>query len=292
MDNSRGRVKRHCSAFQYADKTISFNYWSRAQNGKNPDTIVFLGTGQSGRIAQWAAQMAPLGVIVVEGAPHWHADPSAEDLYDFMYAYTLAAFRAALNEFLISSVHLVAQSQAAPGVVRLGNNFPHQVNNIVLLAPLGFAATIFGNTPEARARTLMRRAGRTFFQLSQSPFYDPRNFYIGFMILRAIILESERGASKRKYGTGLSYDMREDCRMFVERQAKRGKIVILLLGDKDRIFMPQEIRPLVEAANIKGLKIHVLPGISHLSLAVRGGKKVLKAAVDLLRTGTTKGFAD
>ena len=285
MDNSQSRViRRHIRSFKYADKTISFDYWSNIQNDEAPDTIIFLGTGQTGRIAQWVTHATPSGVVVVEGAPHWHAHQSGEDIYDFMYAFTLAALRAVLDEFSLSSAHLIAQSQAAPGVVRLGNNFTEEVDNIVLMAPLGFAVTIFGDTPEARARTLMRRAGRTFLQLSQSPLYDPRNIYIGLTLLRAILSESERGASKRKYGTGLSYDMREDCRSLVGRQAKRGKTVALLLGGKDKVFTVKEILPLIEAAGIKGLKIHTLPGASHLSLAVHGGKKVLKTAVDIVRS--------
>lgn len=283
MVNSSSRIERHTGLFAYANKVIPFTYWSHLQDDEAPDTVIFLGTGQTGRIARWAAQVSPPGTIIVEGAPHWHAHPSANDLYDFMYAYTLAAFRIVQKKFSITSAHLIAQSQAAPGAVKLGNEYPQQVGNIVLLAPLGFAATIFGDTVEERVRTLIRRAKQTFFQLQQSPFYDPRNFYVGYMILRAILQESERGASRRKYGTGLSYDMLEDFRALVERHTKHSKTVTLLLGDKDKVFTAKEIRPLVEAAGIKDAKIHILPGVSHLSLGVRGSKKVLSAAVATVR---------
>ena len=248
-----------------------------------PDTVVFLGTGQIGRVAQWAAQAAPSGVVVVEGAPHWHAHPSARDLYDFMYEYTLTAFQAVLSEFAITSAHVIAQSQAAPGIVRLGNNYSNLVDNVVLMAPLGFAASIFGDTSETQVRTLVRRTARTFLQFSQSPLYDPRNIYIGFMLVRAILMESERGASKRKYATGLAYDMREDCRALMKRQREKGKALTLLLGNKDKIFTVQEIKPLIDGMGIEDVQIRVLPGVSHLSLAVRGGKKVLKAAIDIVR---------
>jgi hypothetical protein len=220
---------------------------------------------------------------VVEGAPHWHADPNALDLYDFMYLYTLAAFQVVLDEFALTSAHLVAQSQAAPGVVKLGIICSDKANNIVLIAPLGFAATIFGNTAEIRVRTLLRRAGQTFLQLSQSPFYDPRNIYVGLMMLQAIVLEPKRGASKRKYAAGLAYDMRDDYYRLMKLQEIKGKTVTLLLGGEDKVFREEEIRPLVEALDMKSLKIQVLPGVSHLSLGVRGGNKVLKAAVDIVR---------
>jgi pimeloyl-ACP methyl ester carboxylesterase len=284
----KGYVRQHVRTFQYSGKSITFQFWSHLHEGTAPDTIIFLGTGQSGRIAQWAAKASPSGIVVVEGAPHWQAHPSAHDLYDFMYAYTLTAFRAVLNEFSIASAHLVAHSQAAPGVVGLGTTYPDEVRNIALIAPLGFAATIFGNTPEARVRTFMRRATRTLFQLSQSPLYDPRNMYAGFMILRAILKESERGASKRKYATGLAYDMREDCRSLVELQTKKGETVTLLLGDKDKMFTVKEIRSLIKAADIKDLHIHILPGVSHLSLGVRGGRKVVKAAADIVRHASAR----
>jgi pimeloyl-ACP methyl ester carboxylesterase len=251
MENSRGRIELHIGSFRYTSKTISFNYWSHLQSGEIPDTLVFLGTGQMGRIARWAAQAAPSGVIVVEGAPHWHAHPSGEDLYDFVYGFTVTAVKTVFNEFSLTSAHFIAQSQAAPGVVRLGNNHPGEVNNIVLISPLGFAATVFGDTPEERMRTLIRRARRTSLQLSQSPLYDIRNMYVGYMMLRAILLESEHGASKRKYATGLSYDMRDDLRALVEGQSKKGKAVTVLLGSKDKVFTASEIRPLVEKAGIR-----------------------------------------
>lgn len=283
MTNSHGRIERHTGSFEYENKVISFTYWSHLQNDDVPDTVIFLGTGQTGRIARWAAKASPIGVVVVEGAPHWHAHPSANDLYDFTYGYTKAAVGAIKKEFSISSAHFIAQSQAAPGVVRLGNEHPQKVDNVVLLAPLGFAATVFGDTPDMRVKTLMKRARQTFFQRSQSPLYDPRNLYVGYMILMAIFREAERGASRRKYSTGLSYDMLEDFRKLVDHHIANDKAVILLLGEKDKVFMAKEIQPLVEAAGIRNVRFHILPGVSHLSLGVRGNKRVLQEAVALAR---------
>jgi pimeloyl-ACP methyl ester carboxylesterase len=283
MKDPRSQVKRHIGSFRYSGQTIPFKYWSHLHSGEVPDAIVFLGTGQTGYIAKWAAEAASSGVIVVEGAPHWHAHSSGEDIPDFVYGFTRAAVSAVFKEFAITSAHLIAQSQAAPAIVRLGKDYPDKVNNIVLISPLGFVANIFGNTPEERVRTLIHRARRTLLQLSQSPFYDPRNIYVGFMMLRAILLESERGASQRKYATGLSYDVRDDLRILVERQADQGKTVSLLIGGRDKVFTASEILPLVEAAAINGLQTQVLPGVSHLSLGVRGAKKVLRTALDDVR---------
>lgn len=63
------RIAQHFGTFEYASKKISFNYWSNLQDGQPPDTIIFLGTGQTGRIARWAAQAAPSGVVVVLPMP-------------------------------------------------------------------------------------------------------------------------------------------------------------------------------------------------------------------------------
>lgn len=279
----RGRIKRHTGLFAYAHKEIPFAYWSHLADGQAPDTIIYLGTAQVGRIAKWAAQASPTGVVVVEGPPHWHAHPSANDIYDFMYAFTLAAFQSVLRDFPGNAVHIIAHSQAAPGAVRLGNESHNHIQNIVLMAPLGFAASIFGDTPEARYRTLLRRSMRSLFQLSQSPFYDPRNLYAGLMITKAILRETERGATKRKYAAGLSYDMLEDFRTLVARQATRGGRVTLLFGGKDKLFIAHEVQPQLEKAGITGAAIHILPSMSHLSLGARKGQAVLRAAVDIAR---------
>ena len=276
-------VKRHSGVFNYNGRPIRFQFWSRLEPNQTPDTIIFLGTLQTGRIAKWATQKTPAGTIVVEGARHWNAHPNADDLYDFMYGYTLAAFQAVSHEFSLASAHIVAQSQAAPGAVLLGKNYGGNINNIVLLAPLGFAATIFGSTPRQRVSILLRRIGRTLLQPSQLPIYDPRNLYIGLIILRGILRESNLKASPRKYAKGLAYDMREDCRVLVERQTKNGNTVTILLGSQDKLFTTSEIPLIIKEAGIQNLKIHILPGVSHLSLAVRKGKKVLHSAVAVAR---------
>lgn len=200
-----------------------------------------------------------------------------------MYSYTETAFLAVLTEFGLPAAHVVAQSQAAPGVVKLGISHTASVRNVVLYAPLGFAATTFGNTSEERLQTLARRARQSLMQRSQLPIYDPRNLYAGFAILRAITREVERGASKRKYAKGLSYDMREDCKTLVKKLKAQGTTVTLLLGDQDKIFTVDDIQPALKEAGITDMHIHVLPDISHLSLAVRAGKRVLQVATDIAR---------
>lgn len=280
-----GRIVRHTGHFRYEGSDLPFHFWSHLQDGQTPDTIIFLGTGQTKLIAKWAAQASPTGTVVVEGAPHWHAHPSAHDIYDFMYGFTRAAFLQVCAAFRLTLAHVVAQSQAAPGVVRLGSEYGPRVGNVVLLAPLGFAATIFGATPRQRMRTLILRGARTFLQPSQSPLYDPRNLYVGLMLLRAFLLESERGASTRKYAAGLAYDMRADCRRLLHAHEPVGKTVTMLLGEQDKVFTVHEIQPLVAEAGLESLAIEVLPGVSHLSLAVRSARQVLQKAVAVARRG-------
>ena len=81
-------LHKHRGHFAYAHKNISYHFWSTLQPGIPPDTVLFLGTSQVGKIAQWVAEAMPTGTVVVEGAPHWHAHPSAHDLHDFMQNYT------------------------------------------------------------------------------------------------------------------------------------------------------------------------------------------------------------
>jgi pimeloyl-ACP methyl ester carboxylesterase len=269
--------------FAYAGKEIQFDFWSHLDGAAPPDTILFLGTAQNGRVPYWAAKAAPAGVVVVEGAPHWQAHPSAGDLYDFMAGYTRAAFEAVRQEFGWTAVHVIAHSQAVPGAVSLANELPQHVRNVALMAPLGFATSTFGDTPRARFKTLRRRGWRTMLQPSQRPWRDPRNLYVGLMVLHAIWAETERGASSRKYGAGLSYDILEDLRQLMRRQQQKGASLTVVFGGKDKIFPADEIVPQLERGGLNEVRRVILPGVSHLSLGARAGSQVVEAVVETVR---------
>lgn len=277
-------LQRHNFFFDYRDQQIPFHVWSHLESGQKPTTVILLGTGQTGRLPYWVARAAQPGTLVVQGSPHWKSHPSAEDIYDFMHGYTAAALRSVQQEFALDRIQLIAESQAAPSAVVAACTMPGLIHNVVLIAPLGFCAQSLGDTPEARLRMLQRRAFRSMFQLPQSPLHDPRNFYAGVMILRAIFAEAERGASRRKYAQGLSYDMREDCRELLALQRKTGAHCTVLLGKRDRLFPADEVTDVIKSAGLDELRVHILPDMTHSSLATRGGWRALHTALELARS--------
>jgi hypothetical protein len=277
------KLTKHTGRFPYGGKDISFDFWVHARAGATPDTVVFLGTGQNGRIPKWVAEASPSGVVVIGGAPHWIAHPSAHDLHDFMCDFSRVSYEAALAACGMDSAHVVAHSQAAPGAVRLAVDRPQMVRNLALISPLGFGASTFGNTPLERFRNLQKRSLASLLQIAQSPLYDWRNLYAGVMILRAILSEAERGASTRKYSSGLSYDILEDCRDLLKVQKQAKTTTTLVLCGKDKIFTPKEILNTLKMAQITDMKHLTLPKVSHSMLAIRGGRDALLTAVKAVR---------
>lgn len=277
-------LQKHVFSFAYQDQQIPFYAWSHLESNQPPTTVVFLGTGQTGRIPYWVARAATPGTVVVQGAPHWKSHPSGHDLYDFMHAFTAAALQSARQLFGLKRLHVVAESQAAPGAVVAACKQPELIHNVVLIAPNGFLADRLGNSPEARLRALRRRAVKSMLQLPQSPLHDPRNLYAGLMIMRAMLAEAERGASRRKYAQGLSYDMREDCRKLLALQKKTGAHCTVLLGTRDRLFPAHEVADAIKTAGLADLIVQILPDMTHSSLATRGGRQALQTALKLARS--------
>lgn len=246
------------------------------------DSIVFLGSGQHGRITKWVAANTPIGTVVVEGLPHKMADRNAHDLKEFAHRYTSTALLAVLKAFDLDSVHIVAESQAAPGVIWAALDDLRRVKNVALIAPLGFTAHILGSSPKERLKELKRRAFLSAMQLPQSPLYDWRNFYLNSLMLPALLFDTRWRASGQKYAVGASHDLREDCRRLAAGLHRQDNTLTLILGHRDRIFPPAEITEAVEKAGIKYLSITILK-TSHTSLATRDGKTTLRKAIAAVR---------
>jgi hypothetical protein len=280
------QIQKHTAMFLYQGKQIPFDFWAQPDDKGSVDTIVFLGTGQTGKLPRWAAESALPGTVVVAGAPHWIADPSGSDLYEFAYDYTLTAFKAVETEFKLKSAHIIGESQAVPGVVRLGLGESQLVGNVALVAPLGFTATILGDTPEARLRELKKRAKRTLMQPALSPLIDWRVAYAAYSIMRGVRAETVKGASDRKYATGLSYDLTGDFRELVDIQTYKHARVVLILGQDDLVIPASEVVGSLEKAGIRDVPTVVLPGAAHASLGVRAGKATLVRAIQEVRAVT------
>ena len=278
----KDKIQRYTNIFNYGHKKIYYHYWSHIDSS-TPDTIIFLGTFQIGKIPKWVAEAAPPGVVVVQGLPHWESHPSARDLKDFSIIYTETVLKNILSMYNLSSANIIAHSQAVPGIIAVGLKNLDCINNLSLMAPLGFTSSIFGNSMKERIATLRLRSFYTLFQFTQSPFYDIRNTYVTLMLLKALLSEKEIGASNKKYAMGLSYNLLEEVSELANKLWNKGKTLTIFLGEKDKIFPPKEVIESLRAAKINHIKTVIIPKLSHSSLAIRGGSEVLKQMVSLTR---------
>lgn len=276
------QFKKCAGTFRYGKKEITFNFWiDRTEANLEPDTVLFLGAGQTGSICRWVAHAAGPRVVVVEGLPHWEAHPSAEDIVEFSKAYIHTALQAVLTAFTLPSVNIIGESQAAPATVVLASSAPDKVRNIVLIRPLGFSVHAFGSSDQERLHAFRRRIMRTALQFSQSFFHDPRNVGVISIMTRTMLREPTMRALVKKYAAGIAYDILEDCRQVAKQQQLNGHSFTILLGEKDKMFPPSEVVAVLKSSGIVGVTIKILPKTVHSSLAVRSSKVILKQAIDI-----------
>jgi hypothetical protein len=277
------RVKQHKGHFLYQEKTIEYSFWSDISDGQKPDVVIFLGAGQTGAIVRMVAERAGTGVVVIGGVPHWHARSDAQDIADFTIAYFESAYRSVLTTFGCASMHILAESQAAPVAIILAGKLK-EVKNLGLIRPLGFSVQAFGNIPETRLKTFRRRILRTSLQYPQSFLYDPRNLVVGLILIRAMLREASLSSLNEKYAVGVSYDSLQDLEQAVWARHNAGHTINFILGKKDKMFPPDEIMVVLKSLRIPYINITVVPSVSHSSLATRGSRKVLSMALEAIRT--------
>lgn len=283
MNNKKLLLQKNIGIFRYGKKEIPFCFWAHlSDNTSTIDTVIFLGSGQSGRIVKWAAGNAPTGTVIVEGLPHKLADRSARDLKEFTKQYTEVALLSVTKVFDISSVNVIAESQAAPGVIWTALDHLDKVKNVALIAPLGFTAHTLGDSPKQRLKKLKRRAFLSALQFKQSPLYDVRNFYLGFLMVYVVLHDAKWNVSGQKYAVGASHDVRLEADELANYLHKNGRSLMLILGERDKIFSPHEVMSSVEGMGIKHITTIVLE-TSHTSLAIRDGKHILDRAVRAVR---------
>jgi hypothetical protein len=275
-------VTRHHAYFHYGEKKILFYFWSKIAIGTKPDTILFLGTGQVGKIPSWVIHSLPAGAVVVEGLPHWHSDPSASDLLTFTHEYTQCAYQTAIDAFQLASMHIIGESQATPGAIWLANA-SDSVRNVALVLPMGLNTANFGTTERERFAELRKRSIRTLLQREQSPFYDLRNLYVAGLLTKIIISGLRDGSTVNKYTTGISHDMLEDFRTLVNKQRTRHSGLSLFLGGKDKLFPANEVEQSLRNSRISEVHIEVMPQLSHSTLALKSNEALLRTVVATVR---------
>ena len=269
-------MKKHDAFFNYHNKQIPFSFWVNADN-ISPDTVIFLGTGQIKRIPYWVAKAAPAGVVVVEGLPHWHSHPNAEDIVTFTQEYTKCAFLTILKIYNQTKMNVIAQSQAAPGVLWMANELSDKVDNIALILPMGLNTKHLGNTNEQRYRELKKRSLKSLFHLEQ---LGPKNIYAG-AILAAIIAGGHKdGSTKRKYTKGVSHDATNELALVLKNNRHK---VHVFLGEDDVLFPAVEVQRSLAKAKITNAHVQIIPRKSHTSLTTKKSSWLVARAIRSVR---------
>lgn len=279
-------IKKHIGLFSYNGNKIRYSFWSNIEKNSVPDVVIFLGAGSVGTVPRMVAKRAGTGVVVVDGVPHWHADQSGAGIAEFSRSYFLSAYQTILDTFNVASLHIIGESQAAPAPVFLSIASPKSVRNIALIRPLGFTASTFGDSPDARMKSFRKRLLRTYLQLPQSFLHDPRNLLVGLTVIRAMLSEPTIDSLNQKYAAGMSYDLLKECQLAAKLQRDKDNTFTLILSEKDKIFPPGEIIATLESSKIEGIDIVTIPRDTHSSLAVRGSKRALSTALKKVRAGT------
>ena len=269
-------MKKHNAFFNYHNKRIPFSFWTNSVN-RRPDTIIFLGTGQIKRIPYWVAKAAPAGTVVVEGLPHWHSKPDAEDIVTFTQQYTKYAFLTILKIYSQKKMNVIAQSQAAPGVLWLANRLQQEVGNIALVLPMGLNTEHLGNTNEERYEELKRRSLKSLFHPEQLQL---KNIYAGLLLAKIIIRGHKDGSTKRKYTKGVSHSAMNELTVALENDTR---IISLFLGEDDALFPVAEIQRSLTDAKIIQIDVRIFPKKAHTSLTTRQSTKIVKQAVQIVR---------
>ena len=277
------KIKKYTGTFTFRGKNISFRFCASLDENIPPDTVLFLGAGTIDPIPNMVARRTGPGVVVAQGVPHWGAGNDASVIPEFSMQYFTSAYQTILDTFDISSLHVLAESQAGPAPVAITLRFPGHVGNCAFIRPLGFTTNAYGSTVTERLTTLRRRIALTYMQLHQTIFYDLRNAIVGWTLLRAMAKEPSIKLLQAKYAAGVSYDLMPEFIAAIEILSNRGRSVSLLLGENDKIFRPEEIINNLKNHRIDSVTTVIMPKESHSSLACRASQPIIDTALRHVR---------
>ena len=261
---------------------VQVQLWKNGSCDIAPDTILFLGVGQTGKIPKWLADHLPPEVLVVEGIPYWHAGPTEEDLETFTAEFVSRTLSFVQEAFGAKSYNIIGHSQAAYGAVLLGLQKSDAIQNVGLLFPLGLNVRHLGSTGEERWKSLKKRSLRSMVQWEQTPFHDVTNIYAGYRLLHTI--RADKTHFKDKFIVGVSYDLLPDVKLLTEQLQIAGTGLIVGLAGNDKLFAAHEIRDTLEEVDPINLTILELSSATHGSIAKRSHRAFIQEFVNAVRS--------
>jgi hypothetical protein len=269
--------------YRYDGRDIPYSVWV-SDESTTINTIIFLGTVQIENLPKWVTEACPPRTAVVQGAPHWFAKEDGSDIPEYMFGYTEDAFRSIAETFRFENLSIIAESQAAPGVIQLFANkkyTPYNVKNIVLLQPLGFNVNSFCGTDTDRMDAFKKRIIKNSYHQLADLFLDSRLRYNHKLLNKTV--QFNDSSTQAQYNSGLKWDSLPDARKLILMNQN----VTIVCGEKDKIFMPSEIKGNLEKANIP-IRVVMMKGIPHSPIATRKGLVLLEKAFALIGTKLPK----
>ncbi len=258
------------SVYRFDGLKVPYSIWLNCEPA-HVTTVLFLGTVQIGKIPGWIAASCPPGTAVVQGAPHWHAPKEdGSDIPDFMFGFTETAFTA-VTHHAKSVTHIIADSQAAPGVMRLLAQHRYGVNQLTLLQPLGLNAATYSGTYEAQLVVFKARIRHNTKHQLGAALLDRRLRYNHSQMLRHLNFKSAK--TWAQYSAGLLYDSTNDLKKVVSQNVH----VVIICGANDGLFPPDEIKQSLKAADI-AVPITIIPRLPHSPLIAKAGAHILARA--------------
>lgn len=262
--------------YDYSEQGIPYDVWVNDKNG-HIDAIVFLGTVQIGKLARWVAEECPPNTAVVQGAPHWHAKKDGSDIPEYMFGYTKSVFDALAKTFNIQSVNVIADSQAAPGVLQLFAESGYQkfIKKLVLTQPLGLNPSIFRGDDTVRFGTFKRRIIKNAHYQIIPLLLDGKLRYNHHQIIK--IVDYHDPVTKAQYNSGLKHDSSADLEILSRLDFE----TTIVCGSHDKIFPASEIAENLKSHDIN-IDVREVKGVPHSPLPTRLGKKLLDEAFRIL----------
>ncbi len=263
-------------SYSYNSDTIPYTVWF-SEDSKIIETIVFLGTVQIDSLPQWVVESCPPRTAVVQGAPHWFAKSDGSDIPTYMFNYTKEAFNGILADSKFKNLNIIADSQAVPGVVRLFSqtSYTHLIGYVVLLQPLGFNHSSFTGSDKQRLAIFRKRIIENARYQLIDLIKDRRLRYNHKLLSKMVKFGDPKARSQ--YSSGLAHDALPDLRRLVNYN----KRVMILCGDKDKIFPPREIQDNLAKALVD-VQVIIVKGIPHSPLATQKGLTLLRKAFKVL----------
>lgn len=263
------KIQKHNLVFQYRSKSVPYSIYT---NGKwdSITRILLMGTLQAASSAKTVIRNMPLGTAVIQGAPHWVAKADGSDITEFVFGYTAHAIDSVLRRNGRAPLHLIADSQAAPGAIYYAMSHLNQLTRLTLIQPLGLNAHVFTGDAKNRTRILNTRGNATIRQqLSHIPTETAiiRNH---LRVVWYLARNTHNGVAEAQYGAGLARSTISDLKQIA------GKLPIrIIVGEYDKIFPPAELAQSLSENDINDIEFIIAKGLPHSLLASRVGKRLL-----------------